>query len=157
MTKSSWVIYIPLIFPVSACCPICTVEHSRVKTHHPFRSVAMQLKSILTPRCLVGSGVCRRRGGILPTESGFREPPSSILRGQLSTNQGLLEGNERELSTGTPYPGLTSASSSPGLRPCSNRDSAAFPGGAGPPSTGPFLAIATSWALLRWQERQISV
>ena len=45
MTKSSWVIYFPLIFPVSAPCPIRTVEHTRVKTYHPFRSAAVEPKS----------------------------------------------------------------------------------------------------------------
>lgn len=61
MTKSSWVIYFPLIFPVSAPCPICTVEHTRVKTYHPFRSAAAELKStpLLLPR---GREVCRSRG-----------------------------------------------------------------------------------------------
>lgn len=60
MTKSSWVIYFPLIFPVSAPCPICTVEHTRVKTYHPFRSAAAELKS--TPLLLpCGREVCRSR------------------------------------------------------------------------------------------------
>lgn len=60
MTKSSWVIYFPLIFPVSAPCPICTVEHTRVKTYHPFRSAAAELKStpLLLP-CV--REVCRSR------------------------------------------------------------------------------------------------
>lgn len=62
MTKSSWVIYFPLIFPVSAPCPIRTVEHTRVKTDHPFRSALIaELKSapLLLPW---GREVCRIQG-----------------------------------------------------------------------------------------------
>ena len=61
VTKSSWVIYFPLIFPVSAPCPIRTVEHARVKTDHPFRSAAVESKSapLLLPR---GREVCRSGG-----------------------------------------------------------------------------------------------
>lgn len=116
MTKSSWVIYFPLIFPVSARCPICTVEHSRVKTYHPFRSAAVQPKSIPTRGCLVGKGVYGRRGDPPPLNLHSESPPSSSLRGQLSTNQGVLEGNERENCGQVPHtlacllPQLTQAS-----------------------------------------------
>lgn len=62
VTKASWVIYFPLIFPVSAPCLIRTVEHTRVKTDHPFRPAAAESKSapLLLPW---GTEVCRSGGG----------------------------------------------------------------------------------------------
>lgn len=42
-------IYFPLIFPVSAACPIRTVEHAGVKTYHLFRSAAAEPKA--RPSC----------------------------------------------------------------------------------------------------------
>lgn len=86
MTKSSWVIYFPLISPVSAPCPICTVEHTRVKTYHPFQSADAELKSTPSSAALWQRGL--QKWGDLPRDWAGHRPQ---LQGPEGGVSGALE------------------------------------------------------------------
>lgn len=77
MTKSSRVIYFPLILPVSAPCPIRAVEHTGGKTEH------------VSHRCS-----CAEKPALPPPGAGGLQRPETLLEPQLRGRGGGLEAGE---------------------------------------------------------------